>query len=137
MSKASQLRTKLNANLLKYGPMVRPVYKRVTVSTGGDSLIHLPGSKQTTTTSLDPQPLYEQLSEKQVLTANSVAQPGDYKISMSADAVTRADLQSKTTMFVLIDSAGNEEVIRVYYFKPSELQGEDIGYEVYASSTSQ
>jgi hypothetical protein len=136
MGRATALRNKLNAAQNKYGPMSRTSYKRVVTFTGGDPLIGKKGTVAMVDTAFSPQPFYRQYTRALLLKATLVAQPGDYQFVFSADAISLAELQSRNTLIVLKDSAGNEETFTIVSYSIAELQAEAISFEVAARSTS-
>lgn len=134
MALPDRIKARINNIAQRFGPGERTVYKRIVTITGGNQAIGRPGSVSNADTQLSPQPFYVQLKEEVVLTASIKAQPGDYRLTVSADAMTLADLQNKNLQIVLRDSSNNDEVLNLKYFRKSVVQGEIVSFTVYARS---
>jgi hypothetical protein len=134
MSRASSIVKKFNRATAKNGPMARLAYKRVITSTGGSTLL----GRGVTTTPVDalcdPQPMYERITERIVLTTSAAAEAGDYKFGFSLDALSIAELQSKSFMLVLKNAAGVEEALDIFHYADPSIQGEYFIFTVYARS---
>lgn len=130
MASASAIKTKIDKALKKIGPPRKTVIKRV-ITVEGDTLI----GRQTTTVvdaTLSPQPYYTELKDKVELLGGKVVNAGDYRLLVSANSITRADLEDPNTVFVLKESTGREEILHLIDYKAPELQGLELLFTVYA-----
>lgn len=132
MSRAQNIIKKFNRATAKYGPMARLVFKRVVSSSGGSALLGRGVTVTTADTLCDPQPMYERITERLMLTSSMAAEAGDYKFAFSGDTLTIAELQTKSLMLVLKDANGVEEAMDMFHYTDPSLQGEYYIFTVFA-----
>lgn len=137
MSRADYVIKRVDAALKTLGGLTRPAYKRVTTSTGGDSLIGRQGAVTVTDTLFNPQPYYRQLGHRDVMLLNGAGGQfvaDDYKFTFSINALKESDLNAGNTTIVLKDASGNVEVLRIIYFNNESLNQQDVALTVIARS---
>lgn len=125
MSKAQQAINKLDRALNRVGPMSRTAYKRVTTSTGGDPLLDQGVTRTTTDTLISPQPVFRRLGQRAGLLSgnNTIYFPDDYQFVFSPNAMKTADLAATGTDIILIDTAGNVEVLKIVHYDSADMNG--------------
>lgn len=135
MANPAGVRAKIDAALrTKLGPSIRTAYLRTRTVTG-DKLI---GRETVTTTDtlLNPQPLFTTVREEMMINGNKQIVVGDYKILLSANAVTEDQLKDPGAQIVLKAANGDTDVLRILYYRAPSLQGQAVLYTVFARSTA-
>jgi hypothetical protein len=113
------------------------MYKRTTVTAGGNSLLGLypTNSSTVTDTLLVPQPMPDQLGEKASVLSSSglVLEASDYEVILSANSITVEELEAANLTFVLkaADGSGTVEEYRMLGYNPYQFQGAYAGFCIY------
>ncbi len=143
MSRATAVRTRVDAILRQFAPPDRKAYKRFVAATGGDSLIGRPGATTRTDTLLNPQPLYIRQGGGEagrggetVVAGNRVTVAKELTLILSPTALNETELADKALQVVLKDDAGVEEVFRVVDFEPFGFSQTTVMFQVVLRSAS-
>lgn len=145
MSRADGLLTKVNNVMRKFAPLTRTVYKRTVTRTGGNDLIGRAGTTTVVDTICDPQPVAEQmgrtamaggrLSPVESLMISTGQRTADtWKVLFSPNALSLTELQGKNLQLVFKDASGNAEVLEIFDFEPTGMNGTTVLITVYARS---
>lgn len=145
MSRATGIIKKLDNALKRFNPVDVTIYKRLNVSTGGDTLIGRPGSTSYTDTLLTPQPMYQRLGRnmvgdsapsQQIDVGNNTTRIGaDYQIIFSPTSITTDELDNDSITYVFKDASGNEEIYHLTDYEPVALTGQAVIYVAYVRSS--
>lgn len=132
MSRASTLITKVNNALGKIDASDRSVYKRLIVRSGGDPLTGRNMVLDTQDVLLSPQPAVRSAAAEDMflLTANGVAPDGALICTVSASAVSRAELRDGDMTIVMKDSTQNDEEFFIAGFGFTVFGGLDITFSL-------
>jgi hypothetical protein len=132
------LASKVTSVLRKLGPSGKFVYKRVTTTLAGSSLlgIYPSNAAEVVDTLLDPQPIPEQLQERASVLSSSglVLEATDYEIILSVNSITLQELEQPGLTIVLksaADGSGTNEEYRILGYNPYQFQGKYVGYCIY------
>lgn len=137
MPTAQSLIKKVAKVIQKVGPMARTSYKRVTVMSGGDSLIGAAGTSTNYDTAFDPQPVFHQLSHRQAMyLSNATLQlvADDYSFTFPASTVSKNDFEDPRVSLVLVDPTNGEELLKILYIDSAQYQGADVALTIFARS---
>jgi hypothetical protein len=122
--------------LTRFNVTDRKVYKRTFTRTGGDALIGRPGSVTSRDVALDPPPAVQLITSSYLsmaVGANGLVQIGDYLMTVSPNALSRADLQNPNIALVFSPGPSEEELV-ITTFNPVMANGKDVVFEVVARS---
>lgn len=120
------------------GPPVKKMYKRITVTLAGSSLlgIYPDNAAAPTDVLLNPQPMPTQLGEKaSVLSTSSlVLAASDYEVILSSNSITVEELENPGLTFLLKsapDDSGTVEEYRMLGYELYQFQGAYAGFCIY------
>lgn len=132
------LTSRINYALKRIGGMDRKVYLRTYTQTPGTDALTGRDAGTFTDTLIDPQPAYNQLSNRDIVFLGSMGKrvtANDYKIVLSGSSVSDDTLSDPTTQFVLKDTGG-EEVLRIIDIDSKGVQGQTVARFVIGRSVN-
>lgn len=124
--------------LKQVGPPVKKMYKRITVTLAGSSLlgIYPDNAAVPTDTLLNPQPMPTQLGERAAVLSTSgiVLEASDYEVILSANSIAVDELENPGLTFLLKSAPGNSGTVEEYKmlgYNLYQFQGAYAGFSIY------
>jgi hypothetical protein len=139
MANPTSILKRVNRAFRKFNPPAQYAYKRLNTRTGGDPLIGRSVSVNKTDTLLDPQPIYTRPTREEVgmykihtlLAGTSVEPAADWVLTVTATAMSLAELQNKDMQIVFKNADGSgEEVFNILDFDSTGFKATDMLYDM-------
>ncbi len=136
MSRADGILKRVDRVLDRLNVTDRVVYKRVTASTGGDPLLGR-GTASFNDTVLSPQPAVRVATNQYPMIfdeGGAMASDVEYLLTVSANALTRLEVNDPNVSILFMDDEGNVEQLFIVGFSSSVMNGTDIAFSLVLAS---
>ena len=136
MARADAIRAKLDSVLRRFDVTDRVVSIRRARHAGGDALTGRGVAVTNDDTVLDPQPAVVVAAKNfpLVIAGAALSADAEYLVTVSATAMSRADVTDPTLSFIFTDDSGKEEQLFISGFQPGYIGGVDILFDLILSS---